>query len=251
MIIFETVTRSRVRFFLACEFFYLPGKGGGDMAAEQDIEQIKPEECETFENDIQLYLRLFCEENQIEDMRTASQSVYNACLKYIQRHVFSDRDLLKDKEKIYNPNNSIRSTYNRYDYEKVSNICEYYIYISLLYDKEVSIMGFHNLTGINYDTLMQWEKGEVLSPVSADICKKLKRNREESLRSMLMRAKNPVGLIAILNHSCEGWDDTNVSGHGVNIQVLTASQLPRLDTQAQDVVAIDTQTQDIVVNDVK
>ena len=31
---------------------------------------------EVFENDIAMYLRIFCEEQGIEDMRAASQSVY-------------------------------------------------------------------------------------------------------------------------------------------------------------------------------
>ena len=52
---------------------------------------------EVFENDIAMYLRIFCEEQEIDDMRAASQSVYNACLKYIQRNVFKDKDILRDK----------------------------------------------------------------------------------------------------------------------------------------------------------
>ena len=61
---------------------------------------------EVFENDIAMYLRIFCEEQEIEDMRAASQSVYNACLRYIQRHVFKDKDILRDKSNVYNINNS-------------------------------------------------------------------------------------------------------------------------------------------------
>jgi hypothetical protein len=43
---------------------------------------------EVFENDIALYLHMFQEEQNIEDLRTVPQSVWNACLMYIQRHVF-------------------------------------------------------------------------------------------------------------------------------------------------------------------
>ena len=44
----------------------------------EQVEQVQ--DIETFENDIAMYLRIFCEEQEIEDMRAASQSVYNACL---------------------------------------------------------------------------------------------------------------------------------------------------------------------------
>ena len=38
---------------------------------------------EVFENDIQLYLSMFCEENGIEDMKKESQSRKNAGLKIL------------------------------------------------------------------------------------------------------------------------------------------------------------------------
>ena len=160
---------------------------------------------EVFENDIAMYLRIFCEEQGIEDMRAASQSVYNACLKYIQRHVFKDKDILRDKSNIYNKNNNIMSNYNRYNYDLLNDICDYYIYISMLYDKEVSIMGFSNLTGIDNDTITTWSKPDRLSPLSMSIYKKLCENREESLSNKLVTGnKNPVGVIAVLNRQF-GW----------------------------------------------
>ena len=54
------------------------------MEKVQDQEQT----IEVFENDIQLYLTMFCEENGIEDMKRESQSVWNGALRYIRRHVF-------------------------------------------------------------------------------------------------------------------------------------------------------------------
>ena len=97
----------------------------------EQVEQVQERDIETFENDIAMYLRIFCEEQEIEDMRAASQSVYNACLRYIQRHVFRDKDILRDKSNIYNINNNIMSNYNRYNYDLLSDICDYYIYMSM------------------------------------------------------------------------------------------------------------------------
>lgn len=41
------------------------------------------ETAESFENDIELYLQQFCEEQQIDNLRSVSQTVWNACLIYI------------------------------------------------------------------------------------------------------------------------------------------------------------------------
>ena len=67
--------------------------------------------ADVFENDMQLYLSMFCEEQGIEDMKNESQSVWNAALMYIKRHVFNDSSVLK-----YNNNscNMFRSSHNTY-----------------------------------------------------------------------------------------------------------------------------------------
>ena len=101
---------------------------------------------------------MFCEENGIEDMKKESQSVWNGALRYIRRHVFNNKDVLKEPNNIYNINNSIVSNYNMYNYELVNNICDIYIDLCFINDKEVSILGFSNLTGIDteliYNTIM-------------------------------------------------------------------------------------------------
>ena len=82
---------------------------------------------DVYENDIDIYLHEFIELQSIEDMRKESQSVWNACLMYIQRHVFTDRDNLRLKTNIQNANSNILSNYNSYDYELINNILDYYI----------------------------------------------------------------------------------------------------------------------------
>lgn len=222
------------------------------MAAE-NIEQISPEECETFESDIQLYLRLFCEENKIEDMRTASQSVWNACLYYIYKHVFKNGYILKDNTIIDNPNSNIKSTYNRYNIDMCMKVLDIYIYdMCMVYDKEVSVIGYSTLTGINTQTIYDWrESDERLGGTGIDIFQKLTRFREESLSNKLVTgAKNPVGVIAVLNRQF-GWASPYTSDANRQKQPLTAAQLPRLDTQPQDIAQIEAKPQDIVIDSVK
>lgn len=197
------------------------------------MERVQEQEqtTEVFENDIALYLKMFCEEQGIEDMRQASQSVWNAALMYIKRHVFNDSYVLKSKS-INNINNNtaiMPSNYNAYDYDIVNSVCDYYIYLCMMYDKEVSAIGFSLLTGIDRYTIATWrDEGTKLSTKSSDIGKKIYDFREESLSSKLATAnKNPVGILAILNRHY-AWNLPGVSKEQTSKRVLSAAELPRL-----------------------
>lgn len=202
--------------------------------------------AEVFENDIFLYLKMFCEEQGIEDMRQASQSVWNAALMYIKRHVFNDRSILKMSSPLegYINNNSDcndnkyklnNSNCNAYDIDKVKYICDYYIYICAMYDKEVSINGFCYLTGIEPQTVYNWgDNVNKLSTASFEVFKKLYDGREESLSAKLATAnKNPVGILAILNRHY-AWNLPGVSKEQTSKRALSASELPKLGPKTED-----------------
>lgn len=161
---------------------------------------------EVFENDIDVYLREFQEEQGIEDMRTVPQSVWNACLMYIQRHVFADREVLKQSNNIYNNNSIMNSNYNMYNYDLIYDVLMYYIYLCNTNNKEVSIMGFSKLTGIDTENIYNWGNGDnKLSSRSFDIYKRLNQEREESLSNKLADGRgNALGVIAMLNRHY-GW----------------------------------------------
>lgn len=194
------------------------------MKVEQDNNII-----EVFENDIDKYLHLFQDEQEIEDLRTVPQSVWNACLMYIQRHVFNDKSKLKQGNNIYNSDSIMDSNYNMYDYDIIYNILEYYVYLCNQYNKEVSIMGFSKLTKINTDTINEWGNcNNKLSSKSFVIYKKLTQEREESLSNKLADGKqNPVGVIAMLNRHY-GWSSPYCSDSNRQKQSLTAQELPKL-----------------------
>lgn len=187
------------------------------------------ETIELYENDIDLYLHQFQDEQGIDDLRTVPQSVWNAALMYIQRHVFNDKSKLKQGSNIYNSNSIMDSTYNMYDYDIIYNILEYYVYLCNQYNKEVSIMGFSKLTKIDTDTINSWGNNEnKLSSKSSAIYKKLTQEREESLANKLADGKqNPVGVIAMLNRHY-GWASPYTSDSNRQKQSLTAAELPQL-----------------------
>ena len=197
---------------------------------------------EVFENDIDIYLNLFKEEQGIEDLRAVPQSVWNACLMYIQRHVFNNKDLLKQNSNIYNSNSIMDSNYNMYNYELLYNILEYYIYLCNMYNKEISSMGYSKLIGISNEIISMWgndNNKNKLSSKGFEIYKKLNQEREESLSNKLADGKqNPVGVIAMLNRHY-GWSSPYTSDANRNKASLTAAELPKLsDNMAQNAPAL-------------
>ena len=103
----------------------------------------------------------------------------------------------------------------------------------MIYDKEVSIIGFSNLTGIDYENIYNWNSNvnnsNSLSKKGFDIYKKLNHFREESLSNKLATAKsNPVGILAILNRHYQ-WNLPGVSREKAQPQVISVNDLQQLE----------------------
>lgn len=200
------------------------------------MERVQEQEqtVEVFENDIQMYLAMFCEEQGIEDMKKESQSVWNGALMYIRRHVFNVPGILKNSKPldgyVNNTNKGLnKSNCNSYNISMVDSVCDYYIYLCMMYDKEVSLIGFSNLTGINTDTLEDWgNEINKLSTASCAIYQKLRAYREESLSNKLVTGKqNPVGVLGVLNRHYQ-WNMPGVRQDGGTKRALAAQELPQL-----------------------
>ena len=97
------------------------------------------------------------------------------------------------------------------------------------YDKEVSLIGYSTLTGIERQTVYDWSNGvHGSSAKGIGVFQKLKAFREESLSNKLVTgAKNPVGVIAVLNRQF-GWASPYTSDSNRQKQALTADALPQL-----------------------
>lgn len=183
---------------------------------------------ELFENDIDLYLHQFCQEQNIPDMREQTQSVWNGCLRYIYKRVFKGKDILLKQTDI--------GPANMYNYEMLMEIVDYYIYdMCMVYNKEVSILGFVTLTGVDQSIIYDWGNNvNKLSTLPTEIYKKLSSMREESLSNKLADGrKNPVGVLAILNRHYQ-WNLPGVSKEPAK-KALTIEELPQL-PRGKDVI---------------
>jgi hypothetical protein len=211
------------------------------------MEKIQEQDVEVFENDIDLYLSQFCKENRIEDMTKEPQSRWTAALIYINKHVFKGTNKLKSNKPlngyVNNSNSNLnKCTCNAYDVNNVNDVLDYYIYLCLVNDKEITFSGFGYLTGISQDTLYGWGNGSrELSVSTSEIYKKLSKGNEDSLEAKLATGnKNPVGVIAILNRR-HGWNSPYVSNAPKKTEVLSAAELPNLsEKQTQFIEQTDT-----------
>lgn len=177
-------------------------------------------------------IETYCTSNNIDDMRTADQNIWNSCLRYIYKCVFKNSDVLKSKELKQTTGAVTDTNYNAYNYDAVLELLDIYIYdLCMKYSKEVSIVGFSTLTGIHRDTINEWGKGSTkLSKTSFDIYKNLNDFNEESLSNLMKKAKNPVGFIAILNRR-HGWASPYTGDSNRQKTALTAADLKQMRLQ--------------------
>lgn len=195
---------------------------------------------EYYESSIESALFEFSESQGYENPREMTQSVWNAALNYCNKHCITKKDL-KVNSNIYINNTIMPTNCQSYDFDKVNSLCDLYINLCMTYDKECSIIGFSFLSGINYETLEEWKRGDKATSRNSVIPKKIAVFREESLSNKLAGGKaNPVGILAILNHHY-GWNLPGVSREPAkpqaNVQQIAAQMGVAL--EGQDVKAIE------------
>lgn len=172
--------------------------GSGTNQREREVQEMVAEEVKDIvihENDIDSCIFDICEREGI-DLYKAKQGQWRYVLNRAGERLFKNTDILKDKSIVYNLGSNIPSTNNRYDYEKVNRLCDYYIMISDKYNKLVSIIAFSYLSGIDDTTIDKWKEP---SSSGFGIWKKLSERRQDSLKDRLFDSNNPVGAMSIGN----------------------------------------------------
>ena len=171
------------------------------------------DKLEYYCNRIDDAINQFCVEEEIDDLKSETQNVFNACIKYIYKMVFKpvDKSLLRDSK--------CNSVIDYNDIDLLKGILEYYIYICDKYSKAVNVISFGNLIGLSRSVLYDWSNGDVrkLNSEFSDIYKILDAERERTLSDLLISGKKqPIGLLAVLNHE-KGWNLPGSSREVVHI----------------------------------
>ena len=178
-----------------------------------------------YDNDVEMAIDDACHKFHIEDLKAERQRPWKSVLQFVGNRVFADRKLLKSKVLSVYDNNIIPTNCNRYNYELIESICNYYIYLSNIYDKFVSTEGFSYFVNIPKDTIDGWKQTEP-SSTSYRIWKKLQDIRLESIKDDALDNGNVTGTMFVGNTEY-GLNLPGVSREQANKPALTADELPK------------------------
>lgn len=193
---------------------------------------IKIDEIEIYENDFEIAIKDACEKYEIDDLRKEGQRTWKAVMQFVGKRIFSDNRVLKDKSTVYLENNRIPTNNNRYNYNYLDILCDYYINLSNIYNKLISTVAFSYFVNIPTNTIDSWKDSE-LSSASFQIWKKLQTDREDSLKDKAVDSGNVMGVFQVGRREYQ-WDMPGVREDSARRKVLTAEELPKLGTELSE-----------------
>ena len=179
-----------------------------------------------YENDIDKYIHEFFAGESETDIQNESMSRWNASLLYTFNHLFKHHKTHKEDHR--------KTILNINDIETISNIMNYYIYLCMVYNKEISIYGLCLLCGFDNSMFMNVYSNRFSSSKENQILEKLSNHRHESLKSLLLQGgKTQFGATVILNH------DYDYNLPGSNRDVVERRQLNKTDIAEQLGISLD------------
>lgn len=183
-----------------------------------------------------------CIEFHIDDLLKAGQRQWKAVMYYVGKRLFPDTKVLKDK-RLYSTGVAM-TNYNRYDYEVLDILCNYYLNLSDRYNKLVSAVAFSHFCNIPTNTIDIWANDEP-SQGSFKIWQKLRQNRKDCILDRAYDSNSPVGAMYVGNTDFPQELGADMGQR----RAITAQELPRLDEKkSQELHAIDTQFTDATAN---
>lgn len=189
------------------------------------VEDLRPVDMDSLQSVVDDEIALYAADLGIDEKDIDARQ-WNDVLDTIQRHIFGKRKkLLK-----------VDSGHEEYDGDKVMEAYRIYKRICNRHGKTISLVGFMYFTGIDQQTLYNWDgvsyntnSNAELSHAPLELRKIIMRDNEESLQALLESGRgNPVGTLARLNRY-HNWNVPGIRNDQEERKALPASALPRLD----------------------
>lgn len=153
---------------------------------------------EIFEDDFDLAISEACDKFGYDDLTYISQRQWKAVMDYVGKKVFPDNKILRDKNTVWLEGNMIPTNNNRFDYNIINKLCDYYMRISDRYNKLISAEAFSLFLNIPRDTVGSWKDDEP-STTRFHIYKKLKDFRLECIKDNSYDNGNVTGTMYVGN----------------------------------------------------
>lgn len=196
---------------------------GWDGAAEDEAVVVTLGEIEIYENDFEIAIAEACEKFEIENLVKEGQTRWKAVMHYVGKRVFPDNKVLKDKNTVWLEGNRIPTNNNRYDYNILNILCDYYIQLSRRYNKLISTVAFSEFINIPTNTIDQWRETES-STATFKIWKKLQDDREDSLKDKAVDSGNVMGVFQVGRREYQ-WDMPGVREETKRIAMQTPEEI--------------------------
>jgi len=179
-----------------------------------------------YDNDIDKYIHEFFVGESENDIQLESMSRWNASLLYTFNHLFKHHKTHKEDHR--------KTELNINDIETISNIMDYYIYLCMTYNKEISVYGLCLLCGFDNSMFLTVYSNRFARCKDSKILEKLSNHRHESLKSLLLQGgKTQFGATVILNH------DYDYNLPGSNRDVVERRQLNKGEIASQLGITLD------------
>ena len=181
---------------------------------------------EIYENDFEFAISEACKKENIDDLRAAKQGPWQAVMRDVGKTIFSNNNMLRDKDTVILEGNNIPTNNNRFDYNIINILLEYYIYLSDRYDKLVSTEAFSLFINVPRETIARWKQLEPSTPRN-HIFKKINDTRLKCILNHAYDNGNVTGTMYVGNVEYQ----TNLPGvsrEQANKHALTAAELPKL-----------------------
>lgn len=187
---------------------------------------LKVEEVEIFDNDFEMAVAEACEKFGIEDLTAASQRQWKRVMAFVGKKIFSDNKILRDKNTVWLDGNNIPTNNNRFDYNILNILCDYYMSLSDQYNKLISAEAFSLFINMPRETICNWRHEEPSTPRYC-IYKKLKDYRLECIKDNAYDNGNVTGTMYVGNVEY-GTNLPGVRQDEGRKRALTDAELPRL-----------------------
>lgn len=168
----------------------------------------------------------FCKKHDFENMSKCRQTAWSSCCMYIGSYIFK-----KNRKILAGP--APKNGGFRYDFKKISQLCDIWVYMCGTFGKAPFISDFANFAGID-KTALYGVGGDYtpdhLTPARLQLLQKLREAQEMGLSGLIVDGRqNPTGALAALNH-WHGWTQTREIIHTAGQGSQTAAALPVFDS---------------------
>lgn len=187
---------------------------------------LKVEEVKIYDNDFEMVIAEACEKFGIEDLTAASQRQWKRVMAFVGKRIFGDNKILRDKNTVWLEGNNIPTNNNRFDYNILNILCDYYMSLSDQYNKLISAEAFSLFINMPRETICNWRNEEPSTPRYC-IYKKLKDYRLECIKDNAYDNGNVTGTMYVGNVEY-GTNLPGVRQDEGRKRVLTDAELPKL-----------------------